>query len=106
MMEWFVVEDCQCAPTAPPLTGSNCSSIGDDPIIRGLPLKLNPLLRVCAANACWQSVGDGVRAFGHRIERLFKRAARLFETLLACLERHTDRVTNNSYAAAEGKIDG
>src|SRR5262249_53911721 len=76
------------------------------PIIRDLPLKLNPLLRVWAANGCRQSVGDGVRAFGRRIERLFERAARLFETSLAYLDRHADRVTNNGYAAAEGKIDG
>jgi hypothetical protein len=66
------------------------------------------LSRSCGAalrTAARQALGDGVRAFGRCVERLFEGAARLFENLWACLGRHTDRVTNNGYAATEGKID-
>ena len=72
-----------CFPPRHALPALIAASIGDDPISRDL---------------CRQPVGDGVRAFGRRIERLFERAARLFDTLLM-FRRVFERVVEACIAA-------
>jgi hypothetical protein len=85
---------------------TNLSALLDDDLTIRDPLLISS--RSCGAvpTAAGSPVGDGVRAFGRCVERMFERPARLFENLWSGLCRHADRVTNNDYAAAEGKVDG